>query len=101
VPDEVAIKRVVGRRHDPLTGKVYHLDWNPPPNDEIRQRLVVRSDDTAESMKQRLKQFHYNANAVKCCYSNIVEIDGLGTPDEVLRDIDSSLKLVTQGKHRV
>lgn len=101
VPDDVAIKRVVGRRQDSLTGKVYHLDWNPPPNDEIAQRLVTRSDDTIESMKQRLKQFRENANAVKACYNNTVEIDGLGTPEEVLWDIDTSLKRVAQGKHRV
>jgi len=100
VPDDVAIRRVVGRRHDPMTGKVYHLDWNPPPSDEIKQRLVIRSDDTLQSMKQRLKQFRDNANAVKGCYKNIVEIDGLGTPEEVLRDINSSLKLA-QRKHRV
>mmetsp|Transcript_29410 Transcript_29410/g.48253 ORF Transcript_29410/g.48253 Transcript_29410/m.48253 type:complete len:218 (+) Transcript_29410:1769-2422(+) len=41
VPDEVAIKRVVGRRQDLLTGKVCHLDRNPPLNDEIRHHLVV------------------------------------------------------------
>jgi len=98
VPDEVAIKRVVGRRQDPVTGKVYHLDWNPPPND-IVHRLVVRSDDTVESMQQRLKQFWKNVKSVKGCYNNVVEIDGLGTPDDVFRDIDSTLKICTQVKH--
>lgn len=98
VPDDVAIKRVIGRRQDPLTGKVYHLDWNPPPNEEIRQRFIIRSDDTVESMKQRLRQFRNNAKAVKSCYNNIVEIDGLGTPKEVLRDIDYSLNFAAQRK---
>lgn len=102
VPDNVAIKRVVGRRTDPLTGHVYHLDWNPPPNDnEIRQRLVVRSDDTIESMRQRLKQFRENANAVKGCYNNVIEIDGQGMPHDVCKDIDSSLKLLAQRKQRI
>ncbi|KAL7539771.1 hypothetical protein ACHAXR_009583 [Thalassiosira sp. AJA248-18] len=98
VPDEVAIKRACGRRTDPLTGKVYHLDWNPPPNDEIQERLVQRSDDTVESMKQRLRQFRENANAVKCCYNNVVEIDGLGTPQDVRNEINSSLKRFSRGK---
>lgn len=98
VPDELAIKRACGRRTDPLTGRVYHLDWNLPPNKTIEQRLTVRSDDTVESMKQRLKQFRENANAVKGCYSNIAEIDGIGTPDEVLNEILSSIKFFIQRK---
>lgn len=58
-PDDVAIKRVVGRRTDPETGRLYHLNSNPPPNDKtILDRLVVRSDDTIETMKQRLKHFY-------------------------------------------
>ncbi len=39
VPDEMLIKRVVGRRLDPDTGDIYHLDFNPPPK-EIVDRLV-------------------------------------------------------------
>jgi len=101
VPDEVAIKRACGRRSDPVTGKVYHLDWNPPPNDEIQQRLVVRSDDTVESMKQRLSQFRANVSAVKGSYKKIVEINGLGTPDEVFDKINSSLEICAQGRQRV
>lgn len=30
VPDEVLIARVVGRRLDPETGDIYHLEFNPP-----------------------------------------------------------------------
>lgn len=102
VPDDVLIKRVVGRRLDPLTKTVYHVEWNPPPTDEIRQRLVVRSDDTMESMKQRVKQFRANADAVKGSYDRIIEVDGLGTPDDVSTDIESSLKqLAAERRQRV
>lgn len=71
------------RRTDPITGKVYHLDFNHPPQDnDIKNRLVQRSDDTVESMKQRLKHIRANANAVKGCY-DVVEIDGsVGTPSD-------------------
>ena len=100
VPDEVAINRVIGRRTDPLTGRVYHMEYNPPPNDsDLRQRLIIRSDDTAESMQHRLKQFHANLNSVKNCYSNVMrEIDGLGTPDNVSNEIHHSLKSLTKIK---
>lgn len=42
VPDEMLIKRVVGRRLDPDTGDIYHLDFNPPPA-EIVDRLASYS----------------------------------------------------------
>lgn len=39
VPDEMLIQRVVGRRLDPETGEIYHMDYSPPPA-EIADRLV-------------------------------------------------------------
>ena len=103
VPDEVAIQRACGRRTDPVTGKGYHLDYSPPPSDEVRQRLVIRSDDHVESMTQRLKQFRENANAVKDCFDRdiIVDIDGRGTPDEVRDNIISCLSNANKNAERV
>ncbi|MFN9981871.1 MAG: adenylate kinase family protein, partial [bacterium] len=31
VPDEILVERVVGRRTDPVTGKIYHVKYFPPP----------------------------------------------------------------------
>lgn len=41
VPDEVLIERVVGRRMDPETGKIYHLKFNPPPADVAKRCVQV------------------------------------------------------------
>ena len=103
VPDEVAIQRACGRRTDPVTGIGYHLDYSPPPSDEIQQRLVIRSDDTIDSMKKRLKQFRENTNAVKDCFDRdiIVDIDGRGTPDEVRDNIISCLSNANKNAERV
>jgi adenylate kinase len=51
VPDELLVERVVGRRTDPETGKIYHLKYSPPPADVPADRLVQRSDDTEEKIK--------------------------------------------------
>lgn len=39
----VALKRALGRRVDPLTGRVYHLDFDPPPKNEpgLSERLKL------------------------------------------------------------
>lgn len=42
-----------------VTGKIYHLTFNPPPEDpEVLERLVHRKDDTAEAMGKRINMYH-------------------------------------------
>lgn len=50
VPDEILIDRCIGRRLDPVTGKIYHLKNFPPESEEIKARLVTRPDDTEEKV---------------------------------------------------
>lgn len=100
VPDEVLVERVVGRRTDPETGKIYHLTFAPPPDDAaVISRLQHRSDDTEEKVKVRLQQFHANVNAVKDSYADIsVSVDGNQAPEAVSEAIfdaiDSALGAV-------
>ncbi|XP_054809406.1 adenylate kinase, chloroplastic isoform X2 [Prosopis cineraria] len=50
VSEDVLVERVVGRRLDPVTGKIYHLKYSPPENEEIAARLTQRFDDTEEKI---------------------------------------------------
>jgi adenylate kinase len=50
VPDEILINRCIGRRLDPVAGKIYHLKNFPPETEEIKARLVIRPDDTEEKV---------------------------------------------------
>lgn len=84
VPDDVLVERVVGRRTDPETGKIYHMTFSPPDNDEVAARLEQRSDDTEEKVKVRLEQFHANVDAVKDSYTDIMfTVDGNQAPGDV------------------
>lgn len=83
VPDEILVERVVGRRTDPETGKIYHMTFSPPEDEAVLARLEQRSDDTEEKVKVRLEQFHANVDAVKGSYSDIgVDIDGTASPED-------------------
>lgn len=53
------MQRVVGRRLDPVTGKIYHLLYSPPETPEIAARLTQRMDDTEE--KVAVKQTYYQS----------------------------------------
>ncbi|CAM9781223.1 unnamed protein product [Ectocarpus sp. 4 AP-2014] len=91
VPDEMLIRRVVGRRLDPDTGDIYHVDFNPPPA-EIVDRLIQRADDTAEKAQVRLVQYHNNIAAIRECYEDITcSLDGSVGKEEVFLGITSEL----------
>ncbi|MCD7458562.1 hypothetical protein HAX54_038575 [Datura stramonium] len=92
VPDEILIDRCVGRRLDPLTGRIYHVTNFPPETKDIKARLITRPDDTEEKVKSRLKIYKQNAEAILPVYSNIMKkVDGNRGKDAVFEEIDSLL----------
>lgn len=92
VPDEILVERVVGRRTDPETGKIYHMTFSPPDDEEVLARLEQRSDDTEEKVKVRLEQFHANVDAVKGSYKEIgVDIDGTAAPADVSKAVSEAI----------
>jgi adenylate kinase len=56
VPDDVIVERMSGRRTDPATGEVYHLEHNPPPP-PVADRVVQRPDDREETVRHRLSVY--------------------------------------------
>ncbi|CAJ1978259.1 unnamed protein product [Sphenostylis stenocarpa] len=92
VSEDVLVERVVGRRLDPVTGKIYHLKYSPPETEEIAARLTQRFDDTEEKVKLRLNTHHQNVESVLSLYKDItVKIDGNVSKEEVFAQIDSVL----------
>jgi adenylate kinase len=98
VPDDVLIERIEGRRTDPVTGKVYHLKFNPPPSNdaEVMKRLEQRKDDTREAMVSRLATYHKNVDEILGFYTHVLfktngnrEKDGVTF--DVLKAIESRL----------
>jgi adenylate kinase len=93
VPEEVLVERVVGRRTDPVTGKIYHMKFSPPENEEIKERLIQRSDDTEEKIKVRFKEFLSHIDAIKSCYAPemIKVIDGKQSSSSVTQAVTTAL----------
>ena len=93
VPDELIVERIVGRRSDPETGRIYHLTFDPPPAD-IAERLLHRGDDTEEAVRTRLEAYHGQTAPLIPFYTEaglVREVDGVGSPDEVTARIQSAL----------
>jgi len=92
VPDEMLVERVVGRRTDPETGKIYHLKYSPPPPEVPVERLLHRSDDTEEKVKVRVKAFHEHCDAVAGCYKDVfVQVDGTQKKEVVFAAIKGAI----------
>merc|ERR1712007_137525 len=86
-----------GRRLDPETGDIYHMKFKPPPAD-IVDRLVHRSDDHEDQIRNRLGKFHSQINGIMSYFKDVlVEVDGTKTPDAVFDVITASLQGPTFG----
>ena len=85
IPDEVLVRRITGRRQDPQTGRIYHLEFDPPPPD-VMPRLQQRSDDSEAVLKKRLDEYHAKTAPLEPYYQKkglLRRVDANGTPAEV------------------
>src|SRR5215210_4561174 len=61
-PDEEVIRRLSGRRICKKNGHVYHLEFDPPKNEDVcdqdGSRLIQRDDDKEETVRKRLDVYH-------------------------------------------
>jgi adenylate kinase len=93
VPFDLIEERITGRRMSP-SGHVYHVKYSPPQVegicDETGEALYQRSDDTAEMVRARLEKFESETRPVIARYRDrgiVVEVDGVGDPQEVFTRI--------------
>ena len=93
VPDELIVERITGRRMDPETGDIYHVQFNPAPA-EIAERLIQRKDDTAEACRARLEKYHSETAPIVPFYEEqglLTRVDGVGAPAEIAERIVAAL----------
>jgi adenylate kinase len=90
VPDEVVVKRMSGRRVSVKTGRVYHVDFDPPKHegrcDVDGSRLVQREDDKPETVAKRLAVYHEQTEPLIGYYEDqglLRRFDGTRSPTEV------------------
>jgi adenylate kinase len=98
VPEEVSLRRIVGRRACSDCGRNYHVDAPPSEDwncDVCGGDVVERNDDHDEAtIRKRLELYHEQTEPLKQLYGErglLLEIDGVGTPDEVFSRIVEAL----------
>lgn len=94
--DEDLIERVVnGRRQSLATGRVYHLEYDPPPDPVEGQDpgpFVQREDDTEEALRRQLEAYRKEAEAIKEHYEEKGILTVIDADQEVEKTTENILE---------
>jgi adenylate kinase len=105
VPEDDIVRRLSGRRVCP-NGHTYHLEHNPPKNDEVcdvdGEPLSQREDDREETVRRRLQVYRDQTSPLVEYYDErdiLHRFDGTRSPTEVhdhLRATIATLRMEDQ-----
>lgn len=101
IRDEVIVERMAGRRLCSKCGASYHIEHKKPVKDNICDKcgssLYIRSDDAAETVKDRLVTFHEQTEPLKSFYEErgiLKCVSSEGGVDETTALVFEALKTV-------
>lgn len=107
VPDAEIVERMSGRRIEPVSGRTYHVKYNPPKvegkDDITGAPLVQRDDDREEVVRKRLAVYHSQTEALVGFYRGLAAsgeksapkyraISGIGAIDAITKRVFEALK---------
>jgi len=104
VADEAIVARLSGRRVHPGSGRIYHVEHNPPKesglDDETGEALVQRDDDKPETVRRRLEIYHAQTSPLIAFYKSMKGdkvpayhcVEGVGGVDEIRDKVFASLE---------
>ena len=98
VEDERIVARMGGRRVCPACGASYHVSYNPPAKEGICDKcfaeLIIRKDDAAETVRNRLVTYHNQTEPLKAFYAErglLVVVEGQEELDDTTRLVSEAL----------
>lgn len=106
VDDEEIIKRISGRRTHPDSGRIYHVEYNPPKiegmDDVTGEPLILRDDDREEIIRKRLDVYHQQTEPLVNYYRawskqndphapEFHRIQGIGEVEDIFKNILESI----------
>ena len=103
VKDQTIVDRMSGRRVHPISGRNYHVDFNPPEkkgfDNETGEPLIQREDDKPETVLKRLNVYHEQTKPLTDFYTILSEkgvlkffkVNGSNSVNEVFQDISEQI----------
>jgi len=101
VDDEEIVGRLSGRRVHPGSGRIYHVDHNPPQtagvDDITGEPLIQRDDDLEETVRKRLAVYHEQTQPLVDFYKTLEgpahhSVAGVGSVEDITKQIKRLLK---------
>ncbi len=100
VDDAEIIARLSGRRVHPASGRIYHVEHNPPQvagkDDVTGEDLVQRADDTEETVRHRLDVYHSQTQPLVGFYQDLADqpgaakytlVQGVGSVEDITQRV--------------
>ncbi len=98
VSDDEVVRRLSGRRTCVKEGHIFHVEFDPPKNDDICDicgaRLEIRDDDKPDVIRNRLRTYHDKTEPLVSYYEErgiLRRVNGSLDPDEVTDRIRAML----------
>lgn len=98
VDSSILVDRITGRRLCKDCGETYHIEFNPSTEEGVCDacggELYQRSDDTADTVKNRISVYNDQTSPLIDYYTdqdNLVNIDGEQSIDDVFEEINRKL----------
>ena len=94
VSDDEIVKRLSGRRVHEASGRIYHIQNNPPKHpdldDQTGEKLIQRPDDLESTVRKRLAVYRSQTKPLVDFYSNLSKSDSVH-----FESIDGSLDMIS------
>ena len=104
VPDDEIVSRLSGRRVHLDSGRVYHIEHNPPKqeglDDVTGEELIQREDDKEATVRNRLAVYHEQTKPLVSFYEDleskgagvkVIKVNGVASVDNIRADISTAL----------
>jgi adenylate kinase len=104
VPDDEIVSRLSGRRVHLDSGRVYHIEHNPPTqeglDDVTGEELIQREDDKEATVRNRLAVYHEQTKPLVSFYEDlesqgtgvkVIKVNGVASVDNIRADISTAL----------
>ena len=94
IPDELAFKRILERKSCSICKKSYGIDFSPIVEnvcDKCGGKLVIRTDDTEETLRKRLDTYKKNSKEILGFYDKmgiLKTIDASAHPEEIVEVVE-------------
>ena len=104
VPDDVVVGRISGRRVHEASGRIYHVEHDPPQrmgyDDDTGEPLTQRADDEESTVRDRLHVYRQHTRPLLAFYRNLAAsnrvsysaVDGSNSLERVRKAIIEALE---------